>query len=85
MRMTSLKLKDMWQRNLSFADVKTSTGLNDNQCAEFLDLAQEFFSLFSEAPETMNLVQTVKHQIHLMSHESVSLICILSCITLQNL
>lgn len=60
-------------KNLSFVD-----GLNDNQCAEFLDLVQEFFSLFSEAPETMNGL--VQHQFHLMSDESVSIICILSCI-----
>ena len=43
----------------SIADVKR---------AEFLDLAQEFSSLFTEAPRTTNLVQ---HYINLTSNEPV--------------
>ena len=32
------------------ADVMTGPGLSDTERAEFLDLAQEFSSLFTEAP-----------------------------------
>ena len=52
----------------SIADVKTGPGLNDTERAEFLDLAQEFSSLFTEAPGTTNLVQ---HHINLTSSEPV--------------
>ena len=52
----------------SIADVKTGPGLNDTEHAEFLDLAQEFSSLFTEAPGTTNLVQ---HHINLTSNEPV--------------
>ena len=46
----------------SIADVKTGPGLNKSERAEFLDLAQEFSSLFTEASGTTNLVQ---HHINL--------------------
>lgn len=49
-------------------DVKTGPGLNDTERAEFLDLAQEFSNLFTEAPGTTNLGQ---HQINLTSDEPV--------------
>ena len=52
----------------SIADVKTCPGLNDTDRAEFLDLAEEFSSLFTEAPGTTNLVQ---HYINLTSDEPV--------------
>ena len=52
----------------SIADVKTGPGLNDTDRAEFLDLAEEFSSLFTEAPGTTNLVQ---HHINLTSDEPV--------------
>ena len=52
----------------SVADVMTGPGLSDTERAEFLDLAQEFSSLFTEAPGTMNLVQ---HHINLTSSEPV--------------
>ena len=48
----------------SIADVKT--GLNEIERAEFLNLAQEFSSLFTEAPGTMNHVH-----INLTSNEPV--------------
>ena len=57
----------MWRKE-SIADVKTGPGLNDTGLAEFLDLAQEFSSLFTEAPGTTNLVQ---HHINLTSNEPV--------------
>lgn len=44
------------------------TGLNETERAEFLDLAQEFSSLFTEVPETTNLFL---HHINLMSNEPV--------------
>ena len=52
----------------SMADVKTGPGLNDTERAEFLDLVQEFSSLFTEAPRTTSLVQ---HPINLTSNEPV--------------
>jgi len=52
----------------SIADVKTGPGLNETERAEFLDLAQEFSSLFTEAPGTTNLVP---HHINLTSNEPV--------------
>ena len=52
----------------SIADVKTGLGPNDTERVEFLDLAQEFSSLFTEAPGTTNLVQ---HHINLTSNEPV--------------
>jgi len=52
----------------SVTDVKTGPGLNETERAEFLDLAQEFSSLFTEAPGTTNLVQ---HHINLTSNEPV--------------
>jgi len=52
----------------SVADVKTGPGLNETERAEFLDLAQEFSSLLTEAPGTTNLVQ---HHINLTSNEPV--------------
>ena len=52
----------------SIADVKTGHGLSDTECTEFLDLAQEFSSLFTDAPGTTNLVQ---HHINLTSGEPV--------------
>jgi len=52
----------------SIADVKTGPGLNETERAEFLDLAQEFSSLFTEAPGTTNLVQ---HHINLTFNEPV--------------
>jgi len=52
----------------STADEKTGPGLNETERAEFLDLAQEFSSLFTEAPGTTNLVQ---HHINLTSNEPV--------------
>ncbi|XP_074609412.1 uncharacterized protein LOC141863662 [Acropora palmata] len=52
----------------SVADVMTGPGLSDTERAEFLDLAQEFSSLLTEAPGTMNLVQ---HHINLTSSEPV--------------
>jgi len=52
----------------SIADVKTGPDLNETERTEFLDLAQEFSSLFTEAPRTTNLVQ---HHINLTSNEPV--------------
>ena len=52
----------------SIADVKTGTGLNETERADFLNLAQEFSSLFTEAPGTTNVVQ---HLINLTSNEPV--------------
>ena len=52
----------------SIADVKTGPGLNETECAEFLNLAQEFSSLFTEAPGTTNFVQ---HHINLTFNEPV--------------
>ena len=52
----------------SIANVKTGPGLNETERAEFLDLAQEFSSLFTEAPGTTNFVQ---HHINLTSNEPV--------------
>ena len=48
--------------------VKTGPGLSDTDRAEFLDLAEEFSSLFTEAHGTTNLVQ---HHINLTSDEPV--------------
>jgi len=53
----------------SIADVKTGPGLNETLRGEFLDLAQEFSSLFTEAPGTTNLVQ---YHINLTSDEPVT-------------
>ena len=50
------------------ADVKTGPGLNDTERAEFLDLAQGFSSLFTEAPGTTNLAQ---NHINLTSGEPI--------------
>ena len=50
----------------SIADVITGPSISDTERAEFLDLAQEFSSLFTEAPGTMNLVQ---HHFNLTSSE----------------
>jgi len=52
----------------SIADVKTGPDLNETERTEFLDLAQEFSSLFTEAPRTTNLVQ---HHINLTSNEPI--------------
>ena len=52
----------------SIADVKTGHGLSDTEHTEFLDLAQEFSNLFTDAPRTTNLVQ---HHINLTSSEPV--------------
>ena len=52
----------------SVADVKIGPGLNETEHAELLDLAQEFSSLFTEAPGTTNLVQ---HHINLTSNEPI--------------
>ena len=52
----------------SVADVMTGPGLSDTERVEFLDLAQEFSSLFTEAPGAMNLVQ---HHINLTCCEPV--------------
>ena len=52
----------------SVADVKTGPGLNHTERAGFLDLAQEFSSLFTEAPGTTSLIQ---HHINLTSNEPV--------------
>jgi len=52
----------------SIADVKTGPSLNETDRAKFLDLAQEFSSLFTKAPRTRNLVQ---HHIILTSNEPV--------------
>ena len=52
----------------SIADVKTGPGLNETESAEFLNLAQEFSSLFTETPGTTNPVQ---HHINLTSNEPV--------------
>ena len=52
----------------SIADVKIGPGLNDTERTEFLELTQEFSSLFTEAPRTMNLIQ---HHMNLMSNEPV--------------
>ena len=52
----------------SIADVKIGPGLNDTEHTEFLELAQEFSSLFTEAPGITNLVQ---HHINLTSDEPV--------------
>ena len=46
----------------------TGRNLTDEQRAEFLDLAYQFSSLFTEAPRTTNLVQ---HHIKLTSDEPV--------------
>ena len=54
----------------SIADVKIGPGLNDTERPEFLELAQEFSSLFTEAPRTTNLVQ---QHINLMSMSLSSL------------
>ena len=53
----------------SIADVKTGPGLNDTGLAEFLDLAQEFSSLFTEAPETTTLfsITSTSHPMSLLS------------------
>ena len=55
--------------NESIADVITGPGLSNTERAEYLELAQEFPSLFSEAPGTMNLVQ---HHINLTSSEPLT-------------
>ena len=52
----------------SIADVKIGPGLNDTERTEFLELTQEFSSLFTEAPRTMNLIQ---HHINLISNKPV--------------
>ena len=52
----------------SIADVKTGHGLSDTERTEFLDLAQEFSNLFTDAPGTTNLVQ---HHINLTSSEPI--------------
>ena len=52
----------------SIADVKTGHGLSDTKRTEFLNLAQEFSNLFTDAPGTTNLVQ---HHINLTSSEPV--------------
>ena len=52
----------------SIAYVNTGPGLNETERAEFLDLAQEFSSLFTEAPGTTNLVL---HHINFTSNEPV--------------
>ena len=52
----------------SITDVKIGPSLNNTERTELLELAQEFSSLFTEAPKTTNLVQ---HHINLTSDEPV--------------
>ena len=52
----------------SIPDVKTGPGLNETEREEFLNLAQEFSSLFTKSPRTTNLVQ---HHINLTSNEPI--------------
>ena len=52
----------------SVADVTTGSNLTDEQRSEFMDLANEFSSLFTEAPGTTDLAQ---HHIKLTSDEPV--------------
>ena len=52
----------------SVADVATGSNLTDEQRSEFMDLANQFSSLFTEAPGTTNLAQ---HHIKLTSDEPV--------------
>ena len=52
----------------SIQDVTAGLNITDEQRAEFMDLAHQFSSLFTEAPGTMNLVQ---HDIKLTSDETV--------------
>ena len=52
----------------SIQDVTAAPNLTDEQRAEFMDLAHQFSSLFTEAPGTTNLVQ---HHIKLTSDEPV--------------
>ena len=52
----------------SVADVTTGSNLTDEQRSEFMDLANQFSSLFTEAPGTTDLAQ---HHIKLTSDEPV--------------
>ena len=52
----------------SVADVATGSNLTDEQRSEFMDLANQFASLFTEAPGTTDLAQ---HHIKLTSDEPV--------------
>ena len=52
----------------SVADESTGPDLTDEQRAEFMELAHQFSSQFTEAPSTTNLVQ---HQIKLTSDEPI--------------
>ena len=52
----------------SVADVTTGSNLTDEQRSEFMDLANRFSSLFTEAPGTTDLAQ---HHIKLTSDEPV--------------
>ena len=52
----------------SVADVATGSNLTDEQRSEFMDLANQFSSLFTEAPGTTDLAQ---HHIKLTSDEPV--------------
>ena len=52
----------------SVADVTTGSNLTDEQRSEFMDLANEFSSLFTEAPGTTDLAQ---HHVKLTSGEPV--------------
>ena len=52
----------------SVADVATRSNLTDKQLSEFMDLANQFSSLFTEAPGTTDLTQ---HHIKLTSDEPV--------------
>ena len=54
--------------NESIADVITGPGLSNTERAEFLELGEEFSSLFTEVPGTINLVQ---HHINLTYSEPV--------------
>lgn len=55
----------------SIADAKTGHGLSDTERTEFLDLAQEFSSLFTDAPGTTSLFQNHINHINLTSGEPV--------------
>ena len=54
--------------NESIKDVATGDNLTDEQRAEFIDVASQFQSLFTEAPGTTSLAQ---HHIKLTSDQPV--------------
>ena len=53
----------------SVTDVTTGSKLTDEQRSEFMDLANQFWSLFTEAPGTTDLAQ---RHIKLTSDETIS-------------